>query len=484
MDLHVDLPPKPDSVQGKQDGAKLAFNKIVETRYRDGSSGYSEIGVLLVSWDEDDMNVADEVDMLQDVFSKRFGFKAESFKIPSENSSAALYAKMQQWANDFEGAHRLSIIYYAGHGSHVDGDKSDLGIHGTRQGSRADTFFRSSFDPLCMTDTDTLLIVDCCFAALAFSQEKIGRRKFELLCSVAPGELAYGPDHASSFTKVLCNALENLLETNKQRGFSTSQLYRELYHKSTMKKKPFLFDQSSKNFGWISIRPMSLQASENTADNVAIELRLEMSKLPSVPEMQDLAACMQYLPLVRSLEFQHLHAPEQRLDDFFKDLLKRQRIRPFIRILRQKVAMKRNMKFGVPESNESKRVARGDVPDRYDWAAESVLYAPNQLPRRASFPVKRLSRQSTVVGSEDSRDNCVDSKVTTHTIGNLLSFRLSLTGINPIFSNARKRYAEFSPVKRLLYWFGIVTIFFLEAFLRWLNSLCEWARPAVGVTSD
>lgn len=130
MDLHVDLPPKPDSVQGKQDGAKLAFNKIVETRYRDGSSGYSEIGVLLVSWDEDDMNVADEVDMLQDVFSKRFGFKAESFKIPSENSSAALYAKMQQWANDFEGAHRLSIIYYAGHGSHVDGDKSDLGIHG------------------------------------------------------------------------------------------------------------------------------------------------------------------------------------------------------------------------------------------------------------------------------------------------------------------------------------------------------------------
>lgn len=61
LDFHLDFPPKPDSVQGKQERARIAFNKVVDARYQDGSSGYVEVGVLLVHWVEDDLDVKAEV---------------------------------------------------------------------------------------------------------------------------------------------------------------------------------------------------------------------------------------------------------------------------------------------------------------------------------------------------------------------------------------------------------------------------------------
>lgn len=55
------LAPKAESIHDKHDEAKIAFNKFVDARYKDGSSGYSEVGVLLVCWSDDDLGVADEV---------------------------------------------------------------------------------------------------------------------------------------------------------------------------------------------------------------------------------------------------------------------------------------------------------------------------------------------------------------------------------------------------------------------------------------
>lgn len=335
-----------------------------------------------------------------------------------------------------------------------------------------------------MTDTDTLLIVDCCYAAMTFSKKNIGQRKFELLCSVAPTEQAYAPRHANSFTKVLCRSLENLLEENPDKGFSTSQLYRDLYHNSVKGKKPFLFDQSSKNFGWIYLRPVSkvvseIQEKEENEDNIAIELRLEMSKIPTEPEMKELAAHMQYLPLVTRLQFQHLHAPRERLDDLFEDFKRRQKIKPYIRTLRQRVALIRNQKRGVPNSKESKKLTRSDVQGIFDWSAEATFEEPGKLPRRTSIPHGRLSRRTTAVDSSANGDNCVDSKSATHTIGNLLSFRFSFRGLNPYLASASKRYAELSPFKRILLVVVWVSMFFLQALLRWFNGLHEWVRQSL-----
>ncbi|KAL0263432.1 hypothetical protein SLS55_002412 [Diplodia seriata] len=445
LGFHLGLAPA-ESVHGKHEQARLAFNKFVDARYKDGSSGYSEVGVLLVCWTADDMDVQNEVDMLKQVFDEQFRFYTEVYKIPSQNSAVELRAKMQRWAHQFEGAQKLSIIYYAGHGSQVDGNPTDLAMHGTRQEEKADTFFNSSFQPLNLTDTDCLLVLDCCYAAASFSRAEIGRRKFELLCSVAPNEKAYGPTYANSFTKVLCNALEELLEEHPSQGFSTSELYRKLYHRSGRTKKPFLFDQSSKNFGWIYLRPF-YYGPEAKEENIAVELRLEMSRVPAEPEMKELAAHMQYLPLVKRLKFQHLHAPDHILQEFFDDLIRRQRIRPFIRKLRQRVAMRRNRDFGLPDTEEEKRVARDDVIDLYDWGAESELTHPDRPIRRASMPYKKgLSRQSTAVDSNATEDNCIDYEPAQKTV----SLAVSLTVFNSPLLKVRRKYAELSPFKRLL----------------------------------
>ncbi|OJD34950.1 tyrosine-protein phosphatase non-receptor type 6 protein [Diplodia corticola] len=468
----------PESVHGKHEEAKVAFNKFVDARYKDGSSAYSEVGVLLVCWTDDDLDVKAEVDMLKQVFDEQFRFYTEVYKIPSEDSAAKLRAKMQRWAHKFEGAQKLSIIYYAGHGSQVDGNSTDLAIHGTRQETKANTFFNSSFQPLNLTDTDCLLILDCCFAAASFSRGEIGRRKFELLCSVAPSELAYGPKNASSFTKVLCAALEDLLVEHPSQGFSTSELYRKLYHKSIRTKKPFLFDQSSKNFGWIYLRPF-YYGPEAKQENIAVELRLEMSRMPAEPEMKELAAHMQYLPLVKKLKFQHLHAPDHILQEFFDDLIRRQRIRPFIRTLRQRVAMRRNKAFGLPDTEEEKRVARDDVIDLYDWGVESEHIPPRGPVRRASMHYKKgLSRQTTAVDSSANDDNCIEYEDTSPT-KNTVFFAVSLTtALNSPVLRARRKYAELSPIKHLLEFSVTFLILSLEMMLRWCNAICEWARQS------
>lgn len=385
---------------------------------------------------------------------------------------------MQRWANKFEGAHKLSIIYYAGHGSRVNGNSADLELHGTRSPqTKADTFFNSSFRPLDMTDTDTLLILDCCHAALSFSQRKIGRRKFELLCSVAPSETAFGPSNAASFTKTLYMALVDLLEEHPLQGFSTSELYMKLYHTSLMRKKPFLFDQSSKNFGWIYLRPF-YYGPEPKEENIAVELRLEMSRMPEEPEMKELAAHMQYLPLVKKLKFQHLHAPDHILDEFFNDLIRRQRIRPFIRKLRQRVVMKRNEESNVPPTKENKKVAVSDVQDIYDWGAETEMSHPNRPVRRASMPLykKSLSRQTTAVDSNFNDDNCIEEERAALKTGNTPSFAMLFNLLSSSLSRARCKYAELSPIKFLLELSVTVLIFFLEMMLRWCNGIHEWTR--------
>ncbi|KAK0654085.1 hypothetical protein DIS24_g5469 [Lasiodiplodia hormozganensis] len=473
------LAPKAESIHDKHDEAKIAFNKFVDARYKDGSSGYSEVGVLLVCWSDDDLGVTDEVNLLKEVFGEQFRFDTEVYKIPKENSASKLQARMQLWANQYEGADKLSIIYYAGHGSQVNGNSGQLELHGTRETpkEKAETFFKSSFRPLDMTDTDTLLILDCCHAALSFSQKQIGRRKFELLCSVAPSETAYGPKNAASFTKTLYMALMDLLAERPLQGFSTSELYMKLYHKSLMTKKPFLFDQSSKNFGWIYLRPF-YYGPEPKQENIAVELRLEMSRMPEEPEMKELAAHMQYLPLVKKLKFQHLHAPDHILDEFFNDLIRRQRIRPFIRKLRQRVAMKRDEESNVPPTKENKKVAVSDVQDIYDWGAETEMSHPNRPVRRASMPLykKSLSRQTTAVDSNANDDNCIEEERASLKTGNNLSCAMMFNLLGTSLSRARCKYAELSPIKFLLELFVTVLIFFLEMMLRWCNGIHEWTR--------
>lgn len=104
-----------------RENSKIVFNKTIEGRYRDGKVGYEEVGVLLLTWEDDDMYCsASEVPDLEEVFRKRFGFKTRVCKIPSERSQTSLHRTISDFAYDYDSPNKMSIIYYGGHADFVN----------------------------------------------------------------------------------------------------------------------------------------------------------------------------------------------------------------------------------------------------------------------------------------------------------------------------------------------------------------------------
>ncbi|KAL2674934.1 hypothetical protein IWX47DRAFT_473987 [Phyllosticta citricarpa] len=167
--------------------AKLNFNKTLRGRYGHGSTGYSKVGVLLIYWEGDSKHFELEVGNhaffygqianvkeaihLETVFRTQFGFQTERYAIPSfpntpARSAKELEVRLEEWADEFDGPDKLSIIYYGGHG---EKEGHSMNISSKAGGSsKSDRLLR----PLKERDTDTLVIVDCCYAAHAFSENK------------------------------------------------------------------------------------------------------------------------------------------------------------------------------------------------------------------------------------------------------------------------------------------------------------------------
>lgn len=176
-------------------------------------------------------------------------------------------------------------------------------------------FFNDILYTLRLPDTDIFVIIDCCFASKAFLNGEMGKRKFELLASTSQTEWALAPKHDGSFTKILADVLDDLLDSEKyQKGFSSSKLYREVYHNAKMKIKPYLFDQSRYDYGKIWFRPLP-ESSEAFATpkkrDITIDLTLHLIEAPNGLMMNDLAKSLQYLPHVQEVDFARLHAPEK-----------------------------------------------------------------------------------------------------------------------------------------------------------------------------
>lgn len=75
---------------------------------------YSQVYVLLVSWEEDDLGVATEINRLGHVFQDRYHFKVQYYRIPSAKPDRALYSRVLGFL-DLDGDDTLLIFYYGGH---------------------------------------------------------------------------------------------------------------------------------------------------------------------------------------------------------------------------------------------------------------------------------------------------------------------------------------------------------------------------------
>lgn len=218
---------------------------------------------------------------------------------------------------------------------------------------------------------DQLLILDCCYAEKAFTRELEGKSKFELFTSVGPREEGPPPGRAGSFTAALNNVLRKLLLKN-QKGFSTSQLYRELYHAlPATRERPHLFDLAKNTQERIWLRPLRTthlpEAEGDVFLNVTIRLKVDEDTAEQ-PEnlnvvMNRLAYKLQYLQDVDQISFKYLSAPKARLREFRRIVLIRQKLLPFVEKIRLKLRRteiknickeRANKRMGIPSPNAVK----------------------------------------------------------------------------------------------------------------------------------
>jgi hypothetical protein len=82
----------------------------------------SRVGVLLLSFKDDDLGVIDEIKVLKDVFESSYRYETETWLIPTTESEEALSRKIYQFRRKFCQANRqpntplpLLIVYYGGH---------------------------------------------------------------------------------------------------------------------------------------------------------------------------------------------------------------------------------------------------------------------------------------------------------------------------------------------------------------------------------
>jgi hypothetical protein len=101
------------------DQAKIALDGAYPSYTRPRNS---RVGVLLLSFKDDDLGVFDEIATLKEVFESRYRYETETWLIPTNESEEALSRRIYQFRRKFCQTNRepnnplpLLIVYYGGH---------------------------------------------------------------------------------------------------------------------------------------------------------------------------------------------------------------------------------------------------------------------------------------------------------------------------------------------------------------------------------
>lgn len=210
------------------------------------------------------------------------------------------------------------------------------------------------------------------------------------MASAPPDKLVPSAKKNDSFTSRLCEALEGILNERKfSKGFPTSELYRRIYHKTKDSIKPFLFDQSSFDYGKIWLRPLvtSFQPEGALKKKVTIDLTLCMADLPDPAKINEVARALQYIPHVDEIKFEKLHAPAAEIQEFFYGMKKAMYTKKIIQKIRLRLhkkaeAQELEQASYSPGRRPSLRVNVAPNHDQTpDWInAEAILRKGSKLP--------------------------------------------------------------------------------------------------------
>ena len=270
------------------------------------------------------------------------------------------------------------------------------------------SFFNDILYTLRLPDTDILVIIDCCFAGKAFVNGEMGKRKFELLASTSQEDWAYAPNHEGSFTSILSDVLDNLLDSEKHRkGFPTSKLYRDVYHNAKMHIKPYLFDQSRYDYGKIWLRPLpATSEATTTAKNrdITIDLTLHLTGPPNGLMINNLAKSLQYLPHVQEVDFARLHAPEKDVKSLRSSIKQLQYLLRWTRTVRARRGERQILNKHERGENFVALLEKQHYRHLYDWNdGVAQLEDGTSIPVRETLRSALPRRDSKISPSQDGQ---------------------------------------------------------------------------------
>ncbi|KAF4636649.1 hypothetical protein G7Y89_g1434 [Cudoniella acicularis] len=190
------------------------------------------VHVLLMYWEEDDMQVWREINGLRHVLEVNYNFDIKIFEIPSQNPDDRVEAALLEMKGKLAPGD-LAIVYYGGHGAVNPMLRLCISANQERNTPRLDWSVHQA--RLQRWSNDVVIILDCCDAAGSVTtvpKDNSSGRTEIIAAAGSPGSAnrPSGPLRRErfSFTDHLTSQLRERLQTAQQGGFTVASLYKGL----------------------------------------------------------------------------------------------------------------------------------------------------------------------------------------------------------------------------------------------------------------
>ncbi|KAI9785422.1 MAG: hypothetical protein M1816_000437 [Peltula sp. TS41687] len=151
-----------------------------------GKSRYSAVHVLLLSWKDDDLGVRLEVQRLEHVLWKGYGFSTEHWEIPSKASHIELGRRLLEFLSTYNNEDNLLIVYYGGHG-YLNSNRQSIWLW---QPNAPTVQWFAHQTMLEEAEADVLILLDCCHSIGSGGDVTKGTKEIIAACGFetqAPG---------------------------------------------------------------------------------------------------------------------------------------------------------------------------------------------------------------------------------------------------------------------------------------------------------
>lgn len=95
---------------------QITFNSVIDQGNYRRKSLYTHVAVLVLYWEDGDLDVHDEVNELVDIFKKHFNYSVKEGRLKGPYAKTYINALVANFVHENNGQGNLMIIYYAGHG--------------------------------------------------------------------------------------------------------------------------------------------------------------------------------------------------------------------------------------------------------------------------------------------------------------------------------------------------------------------------------